>query len=289
MGRIDKIIVPATFVIALVGTLAATASWVRRPIPEIGLRVGLGPPGIVPHRTYGLRFTPRNPLSGHILTMLVPSQRRCVDVTIVNESLTYVQPLKACRLSSGAYGVNYRFPRLDDYVIFVEMHPVGGRAHAFRIAFRQDLCWLRRGQNWHGTCRRHPAVLRGLESIRSKTYGDLTVIMSTPSRALHAGTPEQLTFLFLRHGRVVTDMNTVYGQAGLAMAISHDTQHFTRLTPESGQVAQGHVAGSITFTATFNEPSIYRVFGAFRYGNKALRTDFVVDVDPPPTATPNVG
>lgn len=289
MGRIDRFIVPAAFLIALVGTLAFTATWVRRPVPEIGLTVKLGPPGIVPHRTYGLRFIPRNPLSGHILTMLVPSQRRCVDVTIVNESLTYVQPLKACRLSSGAYGVNYRFPHVDDYVIFVEMHPVGGRAHAFRIAFRQDLCWLRRGQHWRGVCRRHPAKLRGLESLRSKTFGDLTVVLSTPTRALHTGTPTPLTFLFLRHGHIVTDLDPDYGQAGLALAISHDTQHFTRLTPDSGQVAQGHVAGSITFTATFNDPSIYRIFGAFRYHNKPLRTNFVVDVDPQPTATPDVG
>jgi hypothetical protein len=60
-----------------------------------------------------------------------------------------------------------------------------------------------------------------------------------------------------------------------------DTQHFTHLTPDAGQVAGGHVkSGAVSFTGWFGRPGIYRVFGAFRYHHRLLRTSFVIDVNP---------
>src|SRR5438067_9331301 len=98
MHTVDKLIVPATFVFALLAVLSITVSWVPHPVPPLQVRLTLGPPGIVPHRVYGLRITPRNALSGHVLTRFVPSQRRCVDVILTDTTLTYRDQARACRL-----------------------------------------------------------------------------------------------------------------------------------------------------------------------------------------------
>src|SRR5579875_3379433 len=110
MSRADRFIVPVTFMVALVAVLAVTISWVPRPTDPITMRVTMGPPDIVPDHPVGLRFTPRNRLSGHILTHMVPSQRRHVDVTITDDSLTYIDQAHAIRQPDGDYKLVYRFP-----------------------------------------------------------------------------------------------------------------------------------------------------------------------------------
>lgn len=288
MGRLDRLIVPGTFLVALAAVLLVTISWVPHPVQLIGLRVQVGPPGVVPRHLYGLRFTPRNPLSGHILTSLVPSQRPCVDVTVTNQSLTYIDQLKPCRLKDGSYMTPYRFPRVDDYIIFVEMHPVGGLDDTWRQWFPLDLCWLRRDQHWHGYCPPHPALLRGLEVVRSHTVDGLTVVLGAPAHAVRIEQNVQVSFLFLRHGHAVTDLEPIGGEPGRAVAISMDTQHFTHLHPDSGQVAGGYVkGGAVSFSGWFGRPSIYRVFGFFEYHGHPLQTSFVIDVNPAPTPTPS--
>src|SRR5947209_20569526 len=101
MRTVDTLIVPATFVIALVVVLSVTVSWVPHPVPPLPIQVTMAPPGIVPrivpHRVYALRLTPRNALTGHVPTQVVSSQRRCVDVTITDTPLTSFDPALACR------------------------------------------------------------------------------------------------------------------------------------------------------------------------------------------------
>lgn len=287
MSRVDRLIVPVTFVIAILAVLLVTVSWVPHPIQLIGLRVDVGPPGIVPGRRYGLSFTPRNPLSGHILTKMVPSQRHCVDVTITNDSLTYIDMRKACRSKGYSYGLTYRFPRIDDYIMYVEMHNVGGWAHAERKPLPLDLCWLRRGQQWYGVCPSHFPQLRGRETVRSMTVGDLTIVLGAPAHAVHTEEYVPFSFVFLRDGKAISDLQPLGGLPGKAVAISMDTLHFTRLAPDPGQIVGGHVAnGAVSFTAWFGRPSIYKVFATFRYQGRPLKTSFVVDVNPKPKATP---
>ena len=240
----------------------------------------MGPPGIVPHRVYGLRFTPRNALAGHVLTRLVPSQRRCVDVTIADTTLTYLDQARACRLKDGSYKLPYRFPRFDDYVLFVAMQPVGAQPAAYRLVLPLDRCTLqahRRQRN----CPPHPARLRGLELVRSHTVRGLTVVLGAPAHAAMTGEPVAVSLVFLRRGRAVLDLEPIGGAPGRAIAISMDTQAYTHLQPDPGQVAHGRVlGGAVSFSAWFVHPSIYRVFGTFRYRGRPLRTSFVIDVNP---------
>lgn len=286
MSRADRFIVPVTFMIALLAVLAVTVSWVPRPPDPIGMRVSMGPPGIVPGRAYGLRFTPRNRLSGHILTHLIPSQQRYVDVTITDDSLTYIDQQRASRLSAGDYKLVYRFPRIDDYIIYVEMHPVGGEAQAYRIPLPLDLCALR-GPTWHGQCSPHPAKLRGLETVHSHKVAGLTVVLGAPTHALQIEQHVTVSFVFLRPNGSSPVLDTVNGLPGQAVAISMDTLHFTHLDPDPGQVSGGHVkAGAVSFSGWFGRPGIYRIFGTFKYRRRLVRTSFVVDVNPKPRATP---
>src|ERR671939_351138 len=172
MRTADTLIVPATFVSALVAVLSVTVSWVPHPVSPLQVQVTVGPSGIVPHRVYTLRLTPRKALTGHVLSRVVPSPRRCVDVILTNTSLTYFDPARACRLKDGSYGLPYRFPRFDDYVLFVAVQPVGGPPKAYRLVLPLDRCTLQA----HGRqflCRPHPAHLRGLELVRSHTVRGL--------------------------------------------------------------------------------------------------------------------
>src|ERR671935_1012369 len=155
MRTVDALIVPATFVSALVAVLCVTVSWVPHPVPPLQVQVTMGPPGIVPHRVYTLRFTPRNALTGHVLTRLVPSQRRCVDVTMTDTTLTYFDPARACRLKDGSYGLPYRFPRFDDYVLFVAVQPVGGLPTDYRLVLPLYRCTLQAHRR-RRSCAPHP-------------------------------------------------------------------------------------------------------------------------------------
>ena len=289
MRTVDTLIVPATFVIALVVVLSVTVSWVPHPVPPLPIQVTMAPPGIVPHRVYALRLTPRNALTGHVPTQVVSSQRRCVDVTITDTTLTYFDPARACRLKNGSYALPYRFPRFDDYVLFVAVQPVGGPPKAYRLVLPLDRCMLQA----HGrqtTCPPHPARLRGLELVRSHTVRGLTVVLGAPAHALITGEPVAVSFVFVRRGRAVLDLEPIQGEPGQAIAISMDTQALTRLQPDPGQVAQGRVrGGAVSFSGRFVQPSIYRVFGTFRYRGRPLRTSFVVDVNPRPVPTPASG
>ena len=289
MRTIDQLIVPVTFVVALLAVLTVTVSWVRHPVPPLQVRVTMGPPRIVPRHVYGLRFTPRNALSGHVLTRLEPPQRHCVDVTITDISLTYFDQARACRLKDGSYKLPYRFPRFDDYVLFVEMQPVGGQPKAYRLALPLDRCTLR-AHGLRARCPAHPAHLRGLEVVRSLTVRGITVVLGAPAHAVMTGEPAEISFVFLRRGRAVLDLEPINGEPGRAIAISMDTQSFARLYPDPWQVARGRVTGgAVSFTGRFVRPGIYRVFGTFRYRGHPLRTGFVVDVNPQPTPTPAGG
>lgn len=170
------------------------------------------------------------------------------------------------------------------------MHPVGGFAYVYRRWFPLDLCWLRRGQHWHGVCRPRPPHLRGREVVRSHNADGLTVVLGAPAHAVQAGQSVQVSFVLLRGNSVVPDLEPIDGEPGQAIAISMDTQHFTRLHPDPGQLANGHVkGGAVSFSGMFNSPSIYRVFATFRYHRHPLRANFVVDVNPQPTPTPDAG
>jgi hypothetical protein len=286
----ESFIVPLAFGLAVIFALIFTVSWVPHPVQKIVGTVSVGPPGVVPHRTYGLRFTVRNQLSGHILPTMVPSQQHCVNVTIANEGLTYVDMTRACRTTPGTYGLTYAFPTADDYVIFVEVHPVGGDEQVERLWFPLDLCWLRRFQTWYGVCPHYPANLRGQESQRSVISGGVEVLLGAPPRAAMVGQQVPITFIFMQNGQTVQDLEPIDGQPGRAVAISADTLQLSRLQPDPGQVVNGRVAGgTVTFTAWFGQPSIYRIVGDFRYRNQPLRASFVIDVNPEPTPTPESG
>jgi hypothetical protein len=240
----------------------------------------MGPPGIVPQRVYTLRFTPGNALTGHVLTQVVPSQRRCLDVTLTDTTLTYFDLARACRRKDGSYVLPYRFPRFDDYVLFVAVQPGGGPPIAYRLVLPLDRCTVQA----HGrqrNCPPRPARLRGLELVRSHTVRGLTVVLGAPAHAAMAGEPVTVSFVVVRRGRAVLDLEPIGGAPGQAIAISMDTQALTRLQPDPGQVAHGRVTGgAISFSGQFVHPSIYRVFGTFRYRGRPLRTSFVIDVNP---------
>jgi hypothetical protein len=289
MRTADTLIVPATFVSALVAVLSVTVSWVPRPVLPLQVQVTVGPSGILPHRVYTLRLTPRNAFTGQVLTRVVPAQRRCVDVTMTDTTLTYFDPARACRLKDGSYGLPYRFPRFDDYVLFVALQPVGSLPTAYRLVLPLDRCTLQAHRRQR-SCPPHPARLRGLERVRSHTVRGLTVVLGAPAHAAMTGEPVAVSFVFLRRGRAVLDLEPIGGAPGRAGAISMDTQAFTRLQPDPGQVGHGHVrGGAVSFSGWFVHPSIYRVFGTFRYRGRPLRTSFVIDVNPRPAPTPTGG
>jgi hypothetical protein len=280
MRTVDTLVVPATFVSALAAVLSVTVSWVPHPIAPLQVQITMGPSGIVPHRVYALRFTPRNALTGHVLTRVVPAQRRCVDVTMTDTTLTYFDPARACRRKDASYELPYRFPRFDDYVLFVAVQPVGGPPKDYRLVLPLDRCTLQAHRRQR-SCPPHPARLRGLELVRSHTVRGLTVVLGAPAHAVMTGEPVAVSFVFLRQGRAVRKLEPIGGAPGRAVAISMDTQSLTRLQPDPGQVAHGRVmGGAVSFRGWFVHPSIYRVFGTFRYHGRPLRISFVIDVNP---------
>ena len=284
MRGAHNITVPATFLIALVAVLAMTVSWVPHPVQPTRMVVDLGPGGLVPGRSYGLSFTPRNSISGHILTRMVPDHGPCADVTVTDIGLTFFDRLKACRVDNGSYKTVYTFPAADDYVLFVELHPVGGIAQTARVVRLLDKCSL----YGRPPCPPRAPALRGQEVVRSHTADGLTVVLGAPVAAISAGEYMQISCVFLRGGRAVTGIQTTGGPPGAAAAISSDTRYFTRLdpvpTPAGGTQ---NVTGAVTFSGRFDTPAIYRLFGLFRYRGHPIKTSFTIDVNPAPSPTPS--
>ena len=293
MGKIDRYIVPGTVVVAMLAMFFVTNAWIKRPADVLQWRVTIGPPNITtPGHEYGLRFTPRNILSGHAIKGLtqVSSSRdckprlQCVDVTVTNTALTYVSRLVAYRRSDGSYEVPFTFPHADDYVIFVEMRPRVGDYQAKRLP---DIGALRLGRcganvTSGGRCQAARARLRGQEAVRSQNVDGLTVVLGTPVRAIESGSPGRVGLIFLQGDRTARDVAPLTGTDGDAVAISMDTYHFVRLHVDRNRDANGVV----TYTGTFDVPGIYRVWAPASYHRRRIQTSFVVDVNPAPTPTP---
>ena len=290
MRRADTLIVPATFLCALVVVLAATVSWVSHPT-FINVEVSLGPPRMAPRHTYGLSFTPRNAVSGHILTRMDPAQPRCVDVTITDSSLTYLDARKACRTRAGSYRMVYRFPRPDDYVLFIELHPQGTVAAAYRKTIAMSPCARQRGRDGTiGHCVSPAAQLRGKEIVRTHSVGGLTVVLGAPAHAVQTEETVQASLVFIHNGRAATGLRPLGAAPGQLVAVSMDTLHMTRFQADPGQVVDGHIkSGAIAFHALFDHPGIYRLFATFRQRRRTLHTSFVIDVNPRPKPTPSAG
>lgn len=289
MHIIDRLIVPATFVIALLVVLAMTVSWVARPVTPVTLRVTMGPRGgIYPDKVYGLRFTTFNTLSGHVVKQWAPGASRCVPVVITNSRLTFMAQRQACILYDGSFELPFVFPGYDDYIVFITFHPLLGAPETHRFTEPLDYCAYMPANETRHACVAPPALLRGQEVVRSHTVQRLTVVLGAPAQALTAGQPGQVTIVFLRDGRVVPDVQPVRGTvAGDAVAVSMDTMNVVSLHATPGQVARGHVrGGAVSFSGQFNQPGIYRLFAAFRYHNRPLTTSFVIDVNPQPPPTP---
>lgn len=309
MGKIDRFIVPGTVVAAVLAMFLVTNAWIARPVDATQWKVTMGPLGITLLRhTYGLRFTPRNILSGHAIKTLIPLTRdcpppyhECVDVTIVNRSLTYIYRAKAYRYTDGSYKIykGYAFPRDDDYVIFVEMQPPNGPYQANRIpavgALRLGRCRPR------GCATR--TTLRGKEDVRSQSVGGLTVVLGAPMRVAESGQLAALTLVALRGSRTALDVGPPAETAGDAIAISMDTYHFVRLNVDRAKSGRGVFA----YTGSFSVPSIYRVWAPVPVApvipvmpvmpvmpvrrrtarpQETAQASFVVDVDRAPTPTP---
>ncbi len=292
MGKLDRLIVPGTVVAAMLAMFLVTNSWIRRPTDGLLWKMTWGPPTITaPHHEYGLRFTSRNILSGHALRNLVslssstrcPAHQQCVDVTIIDTSLTYLDRRLAYRLPDGSYKLRYTFPRDDDYVIFVEMQPRGGSYQVARVppigALRVGRCHPPRRSG----CASRRAALRGQELAHSQDVDGLTVVLGAPVHAVESGGPTEVSLVLLRGDRTALDIAPLDGTDGDAVAVSMDTYHFIRLHVDRQHSGKGVIA----YAGTFDTPSIYRVWAPVPARHKArAQASFVVDVDPAPTPTP---
>ncbi len=293
MGKIDRYIVPGTVVAAMLAMFFVTNAWIKRPADVLQWKVTMGPPNITtPGHAYGLRFTPRNILSGHVITGLtqLSSSRscaprlQCVDVTVTDTALTYFKRLTAYRRTDGSYELPFVFPRDDDYVIFVEMKPRVGDYQAKRLP---DIGALRLGRcganvTSGGACTATGARLRGQETVRGQSVDGLTVVLGAPVRAIESGSPARVGLIFLRGSSTARDIAPLTGTDGDALAISMDTYHFVRLHVDRNRGTNGVV----TYTGTFDMPGIYRLWAPASSYRHRIQTSFVVDVNPAPTPTP---
>jgi len=283
MGRVDRFIVPGTVVAAMLAMFLITNTWIRRPVDILQWKVTMGPLNISrPRHRYGLRFTPRNSLSGHALKSLVsltgacpPRHNPCVDVTIVNRSLTYLHRGKAYRLPDGSYRLPYAFPQADDYVLFVEMQPRGGPYQAYRETVNLSRCRSR-------SCPSRRATLRGREAVRSQYVDGLTVVLGAPAGAVDSGQPAQVALIYLRGGHTALDSAPRGDADGDAVAVSMDTYHFVRLHIDKAHSGKGVTA----YTGEFDAPSIYQLWAPVPASHGRAQASFVVDVNPAPTPTP---
>ncbi len=282
----DRLVVPITFLVALLIALASTISWAARPPTPLTMSITMGPPlrQIGPGHAVGLRFTPRNTSTGHTLRAMVAGEQPCVGVTVSNTSLTYLDQRLACRLQDGSYKLPYTFPAYDTYLVYIAMQPVGGLTDTERIPV--SLC-----APAHPTvCQAAPPLLRRTEGLHTVPIRGLNmnVLLAAPQRAVVTGQPVQVSLLFLRHGHVIPDVEP--GNLPDAVAISLDTLHIVHLRADPGQIAHGYLSGgALSFTGQFDTPSIYRVFTTARYHRRPVHANFTIDVNPAPTPTPASG
>ncbi len=288
MGKFDRFIVPGTVVACMLAMFFVTNAWIKRPSDALQWKVTLGPPNMTrPSHEYRLSFTPRNVLSGHAIKGLIPlsSSRRCparvqcVDVTITNASLTYLDRRVALRWPDGSYKLLYTFPRPDDYAIFVEMQPREGGYEAKR---NPPTGFLHIGACRSRACQPHRATLRGQEAARGQSVGGLTVVLGAPVGAIQSDRPAQLGLVYLRGGRSALDVTAPQGTDYDAVAISMDTYHFVRLHVDKS----GSGRGVIAYAGIFGAASIYRVWAPVPNRRARAQASFVLDVDPPPKPTP---
>ena len=239
-----------------------------------------------------------------------------MHVIIVSEDLRWFDHIHPVHSAATAgprqpYRLNYSFPRAGNYVMFIDVTPVGDREQVFRVPLavsKEDIHIRKEDAGAVTKLAVDRAAIKLVPEINApRTPQDSTALdLSVPQtpavqaelvaqpRTIYAGLHADLLFkLSDSQGRPLTDLSPYLGAMGHCVIISEDTREYIHSHPEQLRMPGPEERGgpAVSFHAMFPAAGRYRVWGQFKRanaggggagGDKLVVAEFTVDVKNPP-------
>ena len=246
-------------------------------MPATAVRVDLttDPAPPQPRQPTTLTLTLRDASSGAPVTDLQLAHQRRLHLIIVSDDLALFSHVHPNMIGEGQFRLQYTFPSAGPYHLYADF-----------VSAALGEQWVAMPLVVAGPAPAPAPLAEGPTTLEANS-AQVTLRMdpSTP----HVGQPVRLTFRLSREGQPLETLEPYLGVAGHLVAISQDLQEYVHTHPGEGAMAHmsmpmaapgSHFGPEVTFTLTFRQPGLHKVWGQFSLDGDVITAPFVLQVVP---------
>lgn len=232
--------------------------------PAFQMELSCSPAAPTPKQRVRLTFTPRRTHNHKIVPLEVVHEQK-LHLIIVSRDLSFFDHIHPVEQADGKFTQEYAFPEPGEYLLFVDVVPVGAANQVFRLPLTVS-----------GT----PPVAKPLkESLASgRLLDDYRIALTVSPQPIKTQDDVTLTFTLSKGGKPVTDLQPWLGAPGHCVLISEDTRHYLHSHPLEPPYAPPITGPLISFHTKFPHPGLYKVWPQFNHDGRILTADFVIRV-----------
>jgi len=234
-----------------------------------GLRVELLTGAVQPNQPLQLRYRLTDTRTNAAVTDLPVSHERPMHLVVVSQDLGWMTHVHPALGASGTWDVAVTLPQAGRYALYSEFE-----RGSETVLDRRDLIVA-----GSGTTAAAPTP-----DLTPKAVGGLTIALAGP-QVVHAGEMATFTFTLTRDGQPVTDLQPYLGAAAHVIVVAASDGEFAHTHGEAGshthgeaEVPTGAFGPQVSFSQSFVQPGIYKVWGQFSHGGQVITAPFVVEV-----------
>ncbi|MFN8517060.1 MAG: HAD family hydrolase [Chloroflexia bacterium] len=234
-----------------------------------GLRVELLTGAVQPNQPLQLRYRLTDTSTNTAVTDLPVSHERPMHLVVVSQDLGWMTHVHPALGAGGTWDVAVTLPQAGRYALYSEFE-----RGSETVLDRRDLIVA-----GSGTTAAAPTP-----DLTPKAVGGLTVALAGP-QVVHAGEMATFTFTLTRDGQPVTDLQPYLGAAAHVIVVAASDGEFAHTHGEAGshthgeaEVPTGAFGPQVSFSQSFAQPGIYKVWGQFSHGGQVITAPFVVEV-----------
>ena len=256
--------------------------------PAARLELATSPATVEPRQPTELTLTLRNAATGAPLTDLRLEHQRLVHLIVVSDDLALFSHEHPTPAGDGTFRLTHTFPSAGPYHVYADFVSVALGPQALAVALTVA----------------GPAPAAGtLAPVASSVNANgAQVELAVEPAAPRVGQPVQLRFRLSQNGQPLGDLGPYLGVAGHLVAVSQDLQEFAHTHPsdaampmdmsgmgDMSSMDHSHMTAAapdarfgpdVSFTLTFRQPGLHKVWGQFSRDGDVIVAPFVVQVAP---------
>lgn len=236
---------------------------------DAGVRVELLTGTVQPGQELQLRYRLTDTATNAAITDLPVSHERPMHLVVVSHDLGWMTHVHPALGADGTWDVAVTLPQAGRYALYSEF-----QRGTETVLDRRDLIVA-----GSGTTGAAPTP-----DLTPKAVVGLTVELSAP-QVVQAGQEATFTFTLTRDGQPVADLEPYLGAAAHVIVVAASDGTFDHTHGEAGdhthaeaEVPTGSFGPKVSFSQTFAQPGLYKVWGQFSHGGQVLTAPFVVEV-----------